>query len=168
MFKIFSTYICWINIYNATLEVSGAVRTLYGALGVKRLKERWKRGEDEVEDVSSYYITVRRWYDDGNGKGKALECTVWRTPSGRGRTCRKTDFNMMVIIIINYYYYCYYVLVQTDVSLHLFTTLTVHSRLWCTVFVQQTPLFGYVTALSDILFSPTSSHTDARYTDVVP
>jgi len=28
MFKIFSTYICWINIYNATWEVSGAVRQL--------------------------------------------------------------------------------------------------------------------------------------------
>ena len=28
MFKIFGTYICWINIYNATLEVSGAVRQL--------------------------------------------------------------------------------------------------------------------------------------------
>jgi len=28
MFKIFSTYICWINIRNATLEVSSAVRQL--------------------------------------------------------------------------------------------------------------------------------------------
>ena len=28
MFKIFSTYICWINIQNETLEVSGAVRPL--------------------------------------------------------------------------------------------------------------------------------------------
>jgi len=28
MFKIFGTYICWINIYNATLEVSGEVRQL--------------------------------------------------------------------------------------------------------------------------------------------
>ena len=28
VFKIFSTYICWINIWNATLEVSGAVRPL--------------------------------------------------------------------------------------------------------------------------------------------
>jgi len=28
MFKIFGTYICWINIWNATLEVSGAVRQL--------------------------------------------------------------------------------------------------------------------------------------------
>jgi hypothetical protein len=28
MFKIFDTYVCWINIYNETLEVSGAVREL--------------------------------------------------------------------------------------------------------------------------------------------
>ena len=28
MFKIFGSFICWINIYNATLEVSGAVRQL--------------------------------------------------------------------------------------------------------------------------------------------
>jgi len=26
MFKIFSTYICWINIWNANIEVSGAIR----------------------------------------------------------------------------------------------------------------------------------------------
>ena len=38
MFKIFSTCICWINILNATLEVSGAVRPLYRSLGVKGLK----------------------------------------------------------------------------------------------------------------------------------
>ena len=37
MFKIFSTYICWINIQNATLEASGAVRPIYGSLGVKGL-----------------------------------------------------------------------------------------------------------------------------------
>ena len=37
MFKIFSTYICWINIQNVTLEVSGAVRPLYASLGVKGL-----------------------------------------------------------------------------------------------------------------------------------
>ena len=35
MFKIFSTCICWIKIQNANLEVSGAVRPLYGSLGVK-------------------------------------------------------------------------------------------------------------------------------------
>ena len=28
MFKVFGNYICWINIYNAILEVSGAVRQL--------------------------------------------------------------------------------------------------------------------------------------------
>jgi len=28
MFKMFSTYICWINIKNATLDVSFAVRQL--------------------------------------------------------------------------------------------------------------------------------------------
>ena len=28
MFRIFGTYICWINIQNAILEVSGAVRQL--------------------------------------------------------------------------------------------------------------------------------------------
>jgi len=43
MFKIFITYIyiyiCWINIQNATLEVSGAVRPLYGSLGVKVLTD---------------------------------------------------------------------------------------------------------------------------------
>ena len=38
MFKIFSTYIFLINIYNETLEVSGAVRPLYVSLGVKVLK----------------------------------------------------------------------------------------------------------------------------------
>jgi len=38
MFKIFSTYICGINIKNATLEVSGAVRPLYLTLCVKRLR----------------------------------------------------------------------------------------------------------------------------------
>jgi len=37
MFKIFSTYICWRNIQNATLEASGAVRTLYVSLGVRGL-----------------------------------------------------------------------------------------------------------------------------------
>ena len=37
MFKIFGTYICWINIQNAILEVSGAVRQLYMTLGVYRL-----------------------------------------------------------------------------------------------------------------------------------
>ena len=37
MFKIFGTYICWINTENATLEVSGAVLPLYGLLGVKGL-----------------------------------------------------------------------------------------------------------------------------------
>ena len=37
MFKIFSTYICWINIQNATLHDNGAVRPLYGSLGVKGL-----------------------------------------------------------------------------------------------------------------------------------
>ena len=37
MFKIFGTYICWINISNATLEVSDAVRPLYGSLRVKGL-----------------------------------------------------------------------------------------------------------------------------------
>jgi len=35
MFKIFSTNICWINIWNATLEVSVAVWPLYGSLAVK-------------------------------------------------------------------------------------------------------------------------------------
>jgi len=34
-FKIFSTYICWINIQNATLEVSGAVSTI---VDIRRLK----------------------------------------------------------------------------------------------------------------------------------
>ena len=44
MFKIYSTYICWINIWNATLEVSGAVRPLYGSLGIKGLKKTlWSR-----------------------------------------------------------------------------------------------------------------------------
>jgi hypothetical protein len=37
MFKKSSTYICWINIYNATLEFSGAVRTLQVSLDVKGL-----------------------------------------------------------------------------------------------------------------------------------
>ena len=37
MFILFSTYICWINTQNATLEVSGAVRRLYWSLGVKGL-----------------------------------------------------------------------------------------------------------------------------------
>jgi len=37
MFKIFCTYICCINIWNATLEVSGAVRPIYVSLGVKGL-----------------------------------------------------------------------------------------------------------------------------------
>ena len=35
-FKIFSTYICWINTWNAYLEVRGAVY-VYGSLGVKGL-----------------------------------------------------------------------------------------------------------------------------------
>jgi len=39
MFKIFRTHICSINIRNATLKVSGAVRQLQLKLGVKRLKE---------------------------------------------------------------------------------------------------------------------------------
>ena len=48
MFKIFSTYICWINIYiyiMQRLEVSFAVRPIYVSLGVKRLSyanTRWK------------------------------------------------------------------------------------------------------------------------------
>ena len=38
MFKIFSTYICWINKKIQHLEVSGAVRPLKWSLGVKWLK----------------------------------------------------------------------------------------------------------------------------------
>ena len=38
MFNVFSTYICFIYIYiMQRLEVSGAVRPLYGSLGVKGL-----------------------------------------------------------------------------------------------------------------------------------
>ena len=39
MFKIFSTYICWIYKMQP-LKVSGAVRPIYGSLGVKRLMRR--------------------------------------------------------------------------------------------------------------------------------
>jgi hypothetical protein len=37
MFKIFSTYICWIIYKKQRLEVRGAVRPLYGSFGVKGL-----------------------------------------------------------------------------------------------------------------------------------
>ena len=43
MFKIFSTYIC--RIYKMQrLEVSGAVRPIYGSLGVKRLSHEGPEG----------------------------------------------------------------------------------------------------------------------------
>ena len=43
MYKKFSTYICWINIYKMQrLEVSGKVRPLYGSLGVKGLTHQWQ------------------------------------------------------------------------------------------------------------------------------
>ena len=45
MFKIFSTYICWIYKIQR-LEVSGAVRPIYGSLGVKRLTEVETEGSD--------------------------------------------------------------------------------------------------------------------------
>ena len=38
MFKIFSTYICKMQ----RLEVSGAVRHIYGSLGVERLTTKFK------------------------------------------------------------------------------------------------------------------------------
>ena len=41
IFKIFITYICWINIRNSTLEVSGAVQHLYVSLGFKGLVETY-------------------------------------------------------------------------------------------------------------------------------
>jgi len=42
VFKIFSTYICSINIQNATLEVSGAVRPLYGVVRRQRVKTSFR------------------------------------------------------------------------------------------------------------------------------
>jgi hypothetical protein len=42
MFKIFSTYICWIYKMQR-FEVSGAVRPIYGSLGVKRFMTQHSR-----------------------------------------------------------------------------------------------------------------------------
>ena len=51
MFKILSTYIYWINIWNATSEVGGAVRPLQGSLGVKVL-----RLKSELETYNFIYF----------------------------------------------------------------------------------------------------------------
>jgi hypothetical protein len=53
MFKIFSTYICWINIYKMQhLEVSGAVRPIYMSLGVKGLTA--ERTQQWLAQISQY------------------------------------------------------------------------------------------------------------------
>ena len=53
MFKIFSTYICWINIYKMQrLEVTGAVRLIYRSLGVKWLGEKTCKKETTFRTTS--------------------------------------------------------------------------------------------------------------------
>jgi hypothetical protein len=58
MFKIFSNYICWINIQNGTLEVSGAVRPLYGSLGVKGLSTSFWTLRTPLADIT-FKVTYR-------------------------------------------------------------------------------------------------------------
>ena len=55
MFKIFSTYICWINIYiMQRLEVSGAVRLIYGSLDSKGLKGLIRSGVHFLRNCCSW------------------------------------------------------------------------------------------------------------------
>jgi len=63
MFKIFSTYICWINIENERLEVSGAVRPLWWSLGVKGLKNwSWRQKlENMAQTARIYNIRLTFW-----------------------------------------------------------------------------------------------------------
>ena len=67
MFKIFSTYICGINTYKMQhLDVSGAVRPIYGSLGVKRLKDEKSIGTSNTSfivwrlHVSTLYKVIIR------------------------------------------------------------------------------------------------------------
>jgi hypothetical protein len=49
----------------------------------RKLEGRIEHGEDEGEDVSSLWMTVRKGADTVN-KEEALDRTVWRTGFGRG------------------------------------------------------------------------------------
>jgi len=69
MFKIFGTYICWINIQNATLEVSGAVRQLWLTLECLKVKKgKWSRYRPGVAQRVGRVIAVL-FHDRGIRRG---------------------------------------------------------------------------------------------------
>jgi len=77
VFKIFSTCICWINIQNATLEVSGAVLPLYGSIGVK-----WLNRSDLSWKLPLRTADLPVW----QGPRSVTECRTCRT-RGIMQTC---------------------------------------------------------------------------------
>ena len=62
-FKIFSTYICWINKKMQHLEVSGAVRPLKWSLGVKWLISRAKSKCPEKKLLECHYMNEKRYIE---------------------------------------------------------------------------------------------------------
>jgi len=50
----------------------------------EKIKGKYKLGKDEEEEVSSYWITLRRWEDTKKIIEEALDCTPRRTRFGRG------------------------------------------------------------------------------------
>jgi hypothetical protein len=59
-----------------------------------KIEKRYKRQEDEGEDVSSYWMALKR---RGHWKLEE-ERTLWRTRFGRG--CGNTGYVIIIIIII--------------------------------------------------------------------
>ena len=89
MFKIFSTYICWINKKMQHMEVSGAVRPLKWSLGVKWLRwiscEIWS-AHDGFGEISRVRCTVRMYSKNCFGKGRVSKYRF------RMYQCRRIDF----------------------------------------------------------------------------
>ena len=50
--------------------------------------------EDETEDVSIYWMTLRKGKDTGNLKRKQIYRTLWRTRFGRGYGHVVTDYRI--------------------------------------------------------------------------
>ena len=69
MFKIFSTYICWINKIMEHLEVSGAVRPLKWSLGVKWLISFYIKKNFFFGNVVSFLLRLvwRKYLITNNG-----------------------------------------------------------------------------------------------------
>jgi hypothetical protein len=56
--------------------------------------------ENEDEDISSYWIPLRKRKDTGNLKEEALERTLEDCLCNRPETCRKTDGLMIVRLLV--------------------------------------------------------------------